>query len=399
MKVKRYIGDTVQEAMQKVKIDLGRDAIIISTRKIKKKGIIGFFSRPLVEVIATIDSYERAEEDKSRNKLSMDTEISANSKVSIMDNEGEKKEQNEIQYNEANKAFKNMEIEFSELKTIVGKVYNTLKDDEDKHSDLVKEYLNRLRKNEVEEEIINKIKERISAELTLQVQDDENVVRNYIYNILFDLFPRQQDDFENIFKKVMIFVGPTGVGKTTTLAKLAAIFSLSKKKKVGFITSDTYRIAAVEQLRTYSEIINVPITVIYSPLEFADAVMKYKEKDIIMVDTAGRSHKDKYQLMELKPLLDEEIDSQIYLVISATTKMTDCKEIIDNYSFLKDYKLLFTKIDETSSLGIIINIAHLTKKPLSYITVGQNVPDDIEVADINKIINSLLGDKVYERSS
>jgi len=103
--------------------------------------------------------------------------------------------------------------------------------------------------------------------------------------------------------------------------------------------------------------------------------------------------------MELKHLLDSDIESQVYLVISAGTKMSDCRDILNSYSFLEDYKLLFTKLDETSSYGAIVNLSYMTKKPLSYLTYGQSVPDDIEVADKSKIINSLLGDKLYEGSS
>lgn len=398
MRVKRYIGETVQEAMQKVKMELGRDAIIINTRKVRKRGIAGLFTKPLIEVIATIDNYERP--------LNNNTNIINQPKKPEQVNESDslekklEKQLSEIYKNdEANNSIKNMELEFNEIKSMINKVYSIVKDEDENISELVKMYLTRLRNNEVEEEIILKIKEKINTELTMQMQEDENVVRNFIHNILLDFFPKHNEDFDNNSKKVMIFVGPTGVGKTTTLAKLAAVYSLSKKKKVGFITSDTYRIAAVEQLRTYSEIIGVPITVIYSPLEFIDAIESFKEKDIIMVDTAGRSHKDKYQLMELKPLLNTDIDRQVYLVISATTKMADCKEIIESYNFLEDYKFLFTKIDETSSTGILLNAPYITKKPLSYITIGQNVPDDIEIADVNKIIYSLLGDKIYERSS
>lgn len=399
MKVKRYIGETVQEAMQKVKMELGRDAIIINTRKIRKRGIAGLFTKPLIEVIATIDNYEKP----LNNKVNVVNQPEKSEQANQNDylEKTIEKQLNEIYKNdEANKSIKNMQLEFNEIKSMIGKVYNVIRDEDEKISGIVKTYLSRLRDKEVEEEIIIKIKEKINAELTMQMQEDENVVRNFMHNILFDCFPNHNEDLDSNFKKVMIFVGPTGVGKTTTLAKLAAIYSISKKKNVGFITSDTYRIAAVEQLKTYSEIIGVPTSVIYSPLEFGDAIEKFKDKDIIMVDTAGRSHKDKYQLMELKPLLNtEDIDRQVYLVISATTKMADCKEIIESYNFLEDYKFLFTKIDETSSTGILLNAPYITKKPLSYVTIGQNVPDDIEIADVNKIINSLLGDKIYERSS
>ncbi|HCJ56303.1 MAG TPA: flagellar biosynthesis protein FlhF [Clostridiaceae bacterium] len=291
-----------------------------------------------------------------------------------------------------------MEQEFNEIKSMLNKVYKVIKLDEDSISDIAKQYILRLRNAEVDEEIIEKLKDKIEK-LTMDLQSDEDFIRNFIYNTLLDLIALENEGADTEPKKVAVFIGPTGVGKTTTMAKLAALYTLTKKKRVGFITSDTYRIAAVEQLRTYSDIIGIPLTVVYSPQEFASAVENYKDEDIIMVDTAGRSHKDKYQLMELKHLLDSDIESQVYLVISAGTKMSDCRDILNSYSFLEDYKLLFTKLDETSSYGAIINLSYITKKPLSYLTYGQSVPDDIEVADKSKIINSLLGDKLYEGSS
>ncbi|NLM43541.1 MAG: DEAD/DEAH box helicase family protein [Clostridiales bacterium] len=280
---------------------------------------------------------------------------------------------------------------------MLNKVYKVIKADEINLSDICREYINRLRNEEVDEAIIEKIIKKIEK-LTMDLQNNEDFVRNLIYNLLSD-YITVEEDLENQKNKVLVFAGPTGVGKTTTMAKLAALYSLTLNKKVGFITSDTYRIAAVEQLKTYSDIIGIPLTVIYSPQEFKDAVENYRDKDIIMVDTAGRSHNDKYHLMELKHLLNSDTEIQVYLVISAGTKMKDCYEILDSYDFLEDYRLLFTKLDETSTHGIIINTSFFTKKPLSYFTYGQNVPDDIEKANKSKIINSLLGDRIYEGSS
>ncbi len=268
-----------------------------------------------------------------------------------------------------------------------------------KLSDNVRKYLKVLEDSEVDKVIINEIKEKLIDTLDDEKQQSEVIVRNAIYNML-NGFLKEPEPFSFARgKKVIIVIGPTGVGKTTTLAKLAANMVLTEKKKVGLITSDTYRIAAVEQLKTYSEIIGVPLSIIYTPGEISGAIENYGDKDIILVDTAGRSHKDKYQLMELKTLIKSSIDYEVYMVISATTKFSDCIEIIKNYSFLDDYKLLFTKLDETSAFGVIANVAYITKKPVSYITTGQSVPDDIEIADNSKLINCILGDKLYERPS
>jgi len=412
VKVKRYVGETAQEALQKVKSDLGRDAIILNTRKIRKKGLMGFFAKPLIEVVATIDS-DISLNGKS-NKL-QDIKPSAQHVRDEYDNVGNNfiKELNENMQVHKNTSKDNakqqnhnedkelIQQDFMELKNMISKVYDAVKVDYEniKLSDIVKKYLKTLEDYEVDKVIVNEIKEKLIETLDGEKQQSDAIVRNTIYNVLGKYMKEPEPFTFTKDKKVIIVIGPTGVGKTTTIAKLAANMVLTEKKKVGLITSDTYRIAAVEQLKTYSEIIGVPLSIIYTPGEILNAIENYKEKELILVDTAGRSHKDKYQLMELKTLIKSSIDYEVYLVMSATTKFSDCIEIIKSYSFLDDYKLLFTKLDETSAFGVILNVAYITKKPISYITTGQSVPDDIEIADNGKIINCLLGDKLYERPS
>lgn len=393
MKIKRYIGDSVQDAYQKVKVELGKDAVIINTRKIRKKGIKGFFSKPIIEVVAAVDDYK----DIKINEFNYESDIRKSQRKEINYIAGKRSFQEELSFSNYKK-LSDIDMEFNEIKSMLNKVYKVIKADEINLSEICREYINRLRREEIDERIIEKIINKIEK-LTVDLQNNENFIRDFIYNLLSDYITIEDEDLDNPNNKVIVFAGPTGVGKTTTMAKLAALYSLKLNKKVGFITSDTYRIAAVEQLKTYSDIIGIPLTVIYSPQEFKNAVENYSDKDIIMVDTAGRSHNDKYQLMELKHLLNSDTKTQVYLVISAGTKMNDCYDILESYGFLDDYRLLFTKLDETSTHGIIINTSFYTKKPLSYLTYGQNVPDDIEKADKSKIINSLLGDKIYERSS
>ena len=191
---------------------------------------------------------------------------------------------------------------------------------------------------------------------------------------------------------VVAFVGPTGVGKTTTLAKLAAHLTLQERKRVAMITADTYRIAAVDQLRTYSEIIGVPLEVVYEPSEVEGALNRYRDRDIILVDTAGRSPRNGAHMAELKEYLQVLAPAETYLVMSMTSAFRDAQAIVDSYLPLGFDRFLFTKWDETVAPGLIYNVVHKYKRPLSYVTTGQNVPDDIEVADPTTIIRAILGD-------
>ena len=196
--------------------------------------------------------------------------------------------------------------------------------------------------------------------------------------------------------KLVFFVGPTGVGKTTTIAKIASRFKVEKGKKVALMTADTYRIAAADQLRTYANILDTPIKVVYSPDELNDTLKEWKEYDLILVDTAGLSHKNEEQRNDTKNFItgvSEEYEKEVYLVLSATTKYRDLKEIADTYKENFMFKLIFTKLDETTCYGNILNMKLYTGADLSYVTYGQNVPEDIEVFNMQKNVKILLGGK------
>ena len=190
-------------------------------------------------------------------------------------------------------------------------------------------------------------------------------------------------------------MGTTGVGKTTTLAKIAAKFVLEQRTNVALITADTYRISAVEQLKTYSDILELPLEIVYNPQELASALERHRDKELILIDTAGRSQHNEYQLRELEEFLRVNPRIEKHLVISATTKYTDARHIINKFSQVEPDKIIFTKIDETASLGMIINLLRDKKYALSYLTTGQSVPDDIERAS-SDILTTLLFRKVDE---
>ncbi len=268
-----------------------------------------------------------------------------------------------------------------------------VKQEEEKqqHSSVLQVFFNNLIKGEVENDIAKRIIEAVKEKVGDNTSVNESA--SILYNIITGLLgkPETIKLKENNKPTVIIFIGPAGVGKTTTLAKIAANFALNMRKNVGLITADTYRIAAVEQLKTYAEILGMPVSVIYSPSEISDAINAYSDKDVILIDTAGRSHRNKQQFEELKAIVSACNADEVFLVLSATTSISNCREILRNYNFMSNYKLIFTKLDEAPVAGIILNTRFLTSKTLSYMTTGQSVPDDIEVANTDKITKILMG--------
>ncbi len=402
MIIRRYTGKDAQEAILKVKMDLGSEAVIFSTKKIRQKGFLKIFNKPIVEVVAAIDEF-----NKNLNKTKLKTE---NKNTNEKEIDYEKKDQNEANFttNFTQKEGKLVELEnkVSNMEAMLKKIYdqvqvNTLPDSKREKQEVEPErkklpkifemFLNNLIKNEVE------------ANIALQIIDTThkkslgntsvNDIASILYNVISCFLgkPEMLKLREDGKPTIIIFVGPTGVGKTTTLAKIAANYALNYKKSVGLITADTYRIAAVDQLKTYAEILGMPVSVIFGASEVREAINLYKDKDIILIDTAGRSSNDHQHFEEIKGLIEECAPDEIYLVLSTTTSARNCQDIIKKYGFLNDYKLIFTKLDEAPVTGMIYNVKNLTQKSLSYITTGQSVPDDIEIANIDKITKNLLG--------
>lgn len=385
MKIRRYMGKDMQEAFLKLKMDLGNDAVILNTRRVKKKGIAKMFSKPVVEVLAAVDDdYKKSKETKESTAAVKETVHSKN------EDDGMKK-------------MVQLEKKVENMGSVLQKIHEQLKNGstEDDMKPGKEEYLQNPKvldvflKNMLENDVDPQIADDVIEAVKTKCTDSENVdkIAKTLYSEINEILGVSEIIKLNEKGKPVtaIFVGPTGVGKTTTIAKLAADYSLNHGKNVGLITVDTYRIAAIEQLKTYAEILNIPLTVVYTPSEIEEAVSIYQDKDLILIDTAGRSHSDKAQFEELKDFVSSSKADEIFLLLSATTNMKVCGEIFKNYKFLKDYKLIITKVDESPMPGIILNAVKMTGNKLSYVTTGQSVPDDIEKADIDYIIKNLLG--------
>jgi len=382
MKVKRYIVQDMNEAMIKIKSELGIDAVILNTRKIKTGGFFKFFKKPLIEVVAAIDE-------------PLVTPIVETIKKEVVVEKVITPVVEKVVATEPIVVDTVPNLELQELKQMVTNLIKKVENIEHQtpisHQTPEEKYIDFLNTLDIQDSISKKILEIVQRQININDKNHEtilNAMKVIAREYLGDIKTIDTDILNK--PNVYMFLGPTGVGKTTTLAKIAARLALVENKKIGLITADTYRIAAVEQLKTYSEILGIPLEVIYEASELQDAIDRFKDKDYILIDTAGRSHKSKELKSDYDDLVRYLKDVKIFLVMSMTTSFKDLKSIIDSYGFLKEYRLLFTKLDEATSYGNILNMKVLTGKPLSYFTIGQSVPDDIEVADRERIIQYIF---------
>ena len=375
MRILKIKGKDEQTVLAQIKKEYGEDTVIISTQLEKQQGMMGFLKKPTCSITIAVQDEEEIEEkptsvsdnyveetkgmfdylknqiDFIKKDIAKVKDLSETKQVAMRDTSlvGEKTQVSMIQG---------------------GSLYNIMKE--------------KLTREGIQEDVV--------AHIVSGLEDEENleIVARKLYEQMDEIMPTA-----NLFKelpKVIVFIGSTGVGKTTTIAKLTADYVMNKRKKVALFTADTYRIAAIEQLKTYAEILDVPIEVIYSENDLDVALEKWKDSDHIFIDTAGRSHKNKEQIEDLARLLQSIGEKQVYLVLNVNTNYKDVKHIVDVYKqFAGSFQLIITKLDETDEIGNLMNIVAYAKSPISYVTDGQNVPDDIKTFDCDEYVKALLG--------
>jgi flagellar biosynthesis protein FlhF len=373
MRVKRIVALNMQEAMEKNKAELGNDAVILHTRYFKEGGFLGLFRKNYVEVTAAVED--------SQNEIpeNLETAVAISGKDPA---ESGKNSNNDV--NTELTEMRNMMKEMSSMLESIG---------QPRFPKIGQSLYQRLKKWDIEEKIAQSIvKSTIDEYAKSPLQTPEELNKIFFACLLKPIkkmkFIPAPNKREN--SRILAFIGPTGVGKTTTIAKLAAMSAVIERKKVSLITVDTYRIAAVEQLKTVGEIMNVPVKVIFTPENLHQTLNDMNDQEMIYIDTAGRSHRNETQVEELKTYLENSQADDIFLVLSSTSKYQDLVDILETYQDINITSLIFTKLDETSNYGSIYNIACNEKYPISYFTIGQNIPDDIEIADPIKLVQLLI---------
>ena len=412
MIIKKFTGKTEAEATEAAKKELGSTLVIMNVREVKKKGLFAFLLPKKIEVTAALE-----EEAPARTQYG-----------SILRTAADKEIRTEQQNLSAKNSTENIEKKLDSLQTLLESQLNNRQSEkeesaktqdvpdaegkEDKLQDMaaaekkeeeknpeqdkfIRLLYNKMLDNEMDEKYVNSILEDASKTKKADLPFDYLLANIYQKMVLKfgkseGITPSQEGP------RIVLFIGPTGVGKTTTIAKLAGRYCVEEKKKVALLTADTYRIAAAEQLRTYANILETPFRIIYTPEELQAAVEDYWDCDYIFIDTAGRSHQNTDQLEKMKEMvaaLEKPENYQVFLVLSATTKYRDLQKIADCYGKIADFELIFTKLDETEAVGNLLNMKLYTDAPIAYVTCGQNVPDDMEAFNPQKTVKQILGGK------
>lgn len=450
MRVKQYVVETMPEAMLQIRKDLGSDAVILSTKEIKVGGVLGMFRKKRIEVVAAVDKEEKKQAtNQAQNQFSPVPRAfvpeayrqtarsfvvaSEESAASIAEKNVQEKTTDATAVSESSKLDSDMSngraslsfehkprpqgADFSGLTSASGQQEQPIDPQQDQlmselqelkrmmtklskqgaSADPLPEELHALRERLMEQDIwpevweswIELVQTRLSEKGLNEVEAVQAV------QLEISHFLEQRIDVGILPTTRIVYVaGPTGVGKTTTIAKLAAEQMFNKQRKVGFITSDTYRISAVEQLRTYASILNVPLEVVQSPGDTQRAISRLEECDLIFMDTAGRNYRNELLVSELQSLLAPVENSETFLVLSMTSKSADMVQITEHFSKYGLDKVIFTKMDETGSCGPMFNLLHRFPLKLAYVANGQNVPDDLLKPDEISLTKQLLGELV-----
>ena len=401
MIIKKYKAATEKEAILMAKEELGPDAVVMNVKTTKRKGIMKLFKKNTVELTAAIDD-NVAEKSINKEGYSEEAQNAIEEKINSIArlleqqmNSGNGKNTEDA---EETKEKETRELNFdavisdatSDIK--IDKQISNHKSSETIAKNKVIELIyNQLIENDVKKEIADDIVGEFDTDNSKLPLD--NILANVYQKIVLKLGEVKPLTTGKNKPKIVFFVGNTGVGKTTTMAKLASKFKLEEKLEIAMLSIDTYRIAAIEQIKTYANILNTPMEVVYTPEDIKNYVEKYKDCDLIFVDTAGHSHRNEEQKKNLKEMVDAVADyeTEVFLVVSAVVKYKDLLDIAKTYDKLFDYKLIFTKLDETRASGSILNLKLDMKKSLSYATWGQNVPEDIGVVNPQIVAKSLLG--------
>ncbi|MGE7877072.1 flagellar biosynthesis protein FlhF [Peribacillus muralis] len=382
--MKKYLAPSMTEAMKRIRGELGSEAVILSSKAVYKGGFLGLFKKRNIEVIAAIDPVSAPLQTVTKQKTK---KLPSNPQL-----------ESQVPY--ADESGGNAELlkEIEGLKDMINLIQ--INSSDRKYPETLQKPYDYLTEQEVDPSLRSKIMDELLEKWFASKQRSTvEEVQGWLEESMLAILDQVENGKPGLQKKYINIVGPTGVGKTTTLAKVAAETMLKHDLKVAFITTDTYRIAAIDQLKTYAKILNVPIEVAYNLEDFKRATERFSHYDYVFIDTAGRNFRNPQYVKDLNDIIHFTEEMETYLVLSLTSKQKDMEDIYRQFAAIPIKQVIFTKADETSTFGAIFNFIYTHKLGAAYITNGQNVPDDMEIATSSQLLKMALEAKKYERSS
>ncbi len=406
MKLLSFTADSPSNALKKAQLQCGEDALVVSTKEIQKRGL---GKSGIYEVVVAVEEREVQKREKKPRKKSSDIlldiseaakQISQIENLTTSSSTKEKLESQTLKSTIDANGFKEIRDEISRLSDkvkLIQEMFWEEKAPQRGELNIPSEFAEIYKKARVsgmDQDDLDSIMELTLEHMPYSMRKNSKSVKRYFQVLLRKMIPiRLESDIQKGKKRIMMFVGPTGVGKTTTLAKLAARYSYLKERreKVGIITLDTYRIGAVEQLFQFAKMMRLPIEDVIDIGDFARAIRSLSFCDTILIDTIGSSQYDKEKLAKMEEFLqNSNVDIDVNLVLSSNTKLEDLRDIYKSFEYLNIDTIIFTKFDETKSFGNIFSLVKEVSKPLSYFSIGQEVPDDIMCASSEFLVDCIL---------
>ncbi|NQU06698.1 MAG: flagellar biosynthesis protein FlhF [Calditrichaeota bacterium] len=372
MNIRRFTASEMKEALIMVKRALGEDAIILKTRKVRKGGLLSFLSKEMIEVTAATPDYKPNPQDQDDNKAAKIRQTSM--------------------LNGSTEVIHDLKTEINDLK---GHVHDLAEQMKFERMPSLPRRLSKRYKDMVTAGVDDILARELAQELNIHFKgedlENENIVDNALLKLLANRIKiRRIPNKRNGKVRVFAFVGPTGVGKTTTLAKMVTSHRHWGNRDTVLISADTYRVAAIEQLKTFASIAGLPMETVYQSNVMKNVISRHSERDAIFIDTAGRSQADAEKLDELETFIEAAEPDEVFLCLAVSTRLEDQLDIIKRYSRLKPTGLIFTKLDESRGPGMIISTLVRSDIPLMYLTCGQSVPDDIVSVNPGKLADLIL---------
>lgn len=377
--IRKFVAPSMKEAMRQIKKEMGENAVILKSQVIPNSDLFSFRSGGKVEVLAALEPLDELPSAKVTTSIPHVGSTSAKSQLS------------------AEWEIESVKDEIKTIRATLEEIVNRIKyQSKPTMPRQLQIFFQSMMGSGLDEELVLDLTGQALATLSGDQLEDRKVIADFLGDKLAPMIPTAPYlHHEPSEPRVVAFVGPTGVGKTTTISKLLTHKKIFTGRKMALITADTYRIGATDQIKRVASIANVPINVVYKPSQMLKAIQRHQDKDVIFIDTAGRSQQNNHHMKNLREFMGAAQPDEVHLVMAANTRLEDLKDTADRFNQIQVHRYLFTKLDETSGYGNIVNLVIHREKPISFLSTGQKIPDEIRWAKSKELARMLILGKRY----